>query len=162
MLDVRQFREFIVRRALQYVGLWSLAAENLVVGTALHESQQLTYIDQTTPGPGPAYGLFQMERKTYDWLVSWVQKRRPDLWSKIVMLQANAPAGVEQLWTNLALGAVMCRLRYLVVPEPLPAHDDLTALDRYYKHHYNTRAGKARYGDFRRAYERAHRPRAAS
>ena len=38
-LDLQQLRVDIVRRSLTHIGLWSQAAENLVLGTALTESR---------------------------------------------------------------------------------------------------------------------------
>src|SRR3954469_3472805 len=61
---VAQFRNFVVRPILDYLGLASPAAENLLVGTALYESG-LEALDQWTgPGDatlGPAFGIYQIE-----------------------------------------------------------------------------------------------------
>jgi hypothetical protein len=59
-----QVRDYVIRPALQRVGLWSPAAEQLVFGTGLVETGY-NWLDQTTPGPGPAYGPWQMEEPTH-------------------------------------------------------------------------------------------------
>jgi hypothetical protein len=154
-LDPKQFREYVVRPTLKYIGLWSEAAENLVVGTAIQESG-LRYVDQTYPGPGPAYGVYQMERPTYNDHLRWVQRERPDLAAKLESLKGVWPAGVLQLHTNLAYGAAMCRLHYLRVKAPLPAANDIQGLAEYWKQYYNTPLGKGRPSQFVRAYRAAH------
>ena len=155
MLDVTQFREYVVRPTLKYMGLWSEAAENLVVGTAIQESG-LRYLDQTTPGPGPAYGIYQMERATHDALLKWVQTNYPALFARLEALKGVHPTGVEQMHTNLAYGAAMCRLHYYKVKEPIPAANDLMGLAKFYKKYYNTYLGKATPEQFVRKYRAAH------
>lgn len=157
VLDLKQFREYVVRPTLQYMGLWSEAAENLVVGTAIQESG-LRYLDQLSPGPGPAYGVYQMERRTHDALLAWVQKRRADLAGRLEALKGVWPQGVDQMRTNLAYGAAMCLLHYVRTGEPLPPANDVQAMARFWKKHYNTRLGKGRPEQFVRAYEAAHTP----
>lgn len=156
MLDPKQFREYIVRPTLQYLGLWSEAAENLVVGTAIQESG-LRYVDQLSPGPGPAYGIYQMERPTHDSLLAWVQKTKPDIAGKLEALKSVWPPGYQQLHTNLAYGAAMCRLHYLRAGGDLPQADDIEGLAKLWKRVYNTPKGKGKIHQFVRAYLAAHR-----
>lgn len=155
MLDPKQFREYVVRPTLQYLGLWSEAAENLVVGTAIQESG-LRYVDQTYPGPGPAYGVYQMEKATYNSHLQWLRKERPDLAGRIEALAGVWPPGVQQLTTNLAYGAAMCRVHYLRVKDPLPAANDIPGLAQYWKDYYNTHLGKGKPSQFVKAYRAAH------
>lgn len=155
MLDPKQFREFVVRPTLRYLNLWTQAAENLVVGTAIQESG-LRYVDQLTPGPGPAYGVFQIEKATHDDLLRWVQRTRPDLAGRLESLKGVHPPGVDQLHTNLAYGAAMCRLYYLRTGKPLPEADDIEGMAAFWKRHYNTFKGKGRPDQFIRAYLAAH------
>ncbi|MGH6742988.1 MAG: hypothetical protein ACREDY_28850, partial [Bradyrhizobium sp.] len=70
-LDPSQVREYVIRPALQRLNAWTQAAENLVLGVAMHESR-LRYIDQLdwAGKPGPAFGLWQMEAPTHNDL--WV------------------------------------------------------------------------------------------
>jgi hypothetical protein len=48
-------------------------------------------------------------------------------------------AGTMQV--NDRYAAAMCRIRYLRVPAPLPAPDDIQAMANYWKEHYNTPLG---------------------
>jgi hypothetical protein len=48
-------RQYVIRPTLQRLGLWSLAAENLLLGTAAQESKLGYYLHQLE---GPALGLY--------------------------------------------------------------------------------------------------------
>lgn len=151
MIDVEQFRAAVVGPALRHLGLWSPAAENLVVGTALAESG-LTYLTQL--GGGPALGPFQMEPATHaDIWDNWL-RYRPDLGWTAAMLRAGWPDGAAQLRTNWLYAAAMCRLHYRRAPEPLPDADDVVGLAYYWKEHYNTRLGAGVPTKFVDAYNR--------
>jgi len=63
-----QLRGDIVYPTLHYIGLWSDAAETLILGTIAQESRCGEYVKQV--GGGPALGICQMEPATHDdiWL----------------------------------------------------------------------------------------------
>lgn len=144
-LNVGQFRELVIRPTLQQIGLHSDAAELLVLGTGIVESN-LTFLHQNG---GPALGIFQMEPATHDWL-SGELGTRPS-WAKLKVafnLIETGQAPLDQLVTNLAYATAMCRLRYYIVPTPLPAADDLDGLGEYWKHWFNTDKGSGVAGVF--------------
>ncbi len=58
-MDTRQFRDFIVRPALQQINAWTLNAEQLVMATAMAESG-LFFVQQI--GRGPARGFSKWSR----------------------------------------------------------------------------------------------------
>jgi hypothetical protein len=136
MLDVKQFREIVIRPALKLIKLWSPEAEELLLGTALQESR-LQYLKQL--GSGPALGVFQMEPRTHDDIWKNYLKYKPDLAKSVAKLShsVNAPS----LATDLLYAAAMCRVHYLRVPERLPAEGDIQGQARYWKDHYNTYLG---------------------
>jgi len=146
-IDVCQLREYVVRPALQRIEPiipWSQKAENLVIGTGIHESQ-IRYVDQLADGPGPAYGIFQMERLTYEdiWktyvpIVSGLRAKLLDL----AGFDALALPPVTELHGNLFFAAAMCRVFYRRISAALPAADDAPAMARYWKRYYNTPLGK--------------------
>jgi len=151
MLDIAQFRQNIVRPVLTDLGLHSLAAENLVVGTAVQESN-LHYLRQL--GQGPARGLYQMEPRTHD-----------DLWASYIVYRAELRRRIEaflvkdqdrhaQLAWNLAYATAMCRVHYARVPERLPEASDVQGLARYWKQYYNTPRGRGTVAEFADKYER--------
>jgi hypothetical protein len=150
-LDLRQFHDFVVRPALRHAGLDEPARVRLVTGTALVESG-LRYIDQIAPGPGPAYGPFQMERATHNdlWQRFLAAPRHLDLASKIKDLSVGAIDPVAQMHGNHYYAAAMCAVHYLRAPGALPAADDLPAMARMWKVYYNTRLGAGRIEDFLR------------
>ncbi|MBF0583887.1 MAG: hypothetical protein HQL80_06570 [Magnetococcales bacterium] len=136
-MDPKQLRELVIRPTLQRLELWSEAAEELVLGTAIQESG-LRYLQQL--GGGPARGLWQMEKPTHD-----------DIWQNF--LHGRAKLGLSilgpyvkpdhaRLGWDLAYGCAMCRVHYLRCPTALPNAGDLDAQAVYWKRWYNTPLGK--------------------
>lgn len=143
-MDVEQFRLYVIRPALQRTDLWSPSAENLVLGTGLQESR-LSYVDQLTPGPGPAYGLFQMEAATYSDIWDNYLPSQPLLASRLKNMAGFdelAIPPVEELWGNNFFSAAMCRVHYRRVPASLPPSTYAMEMARYWKTYYNTSLGK--------------------
>lgn len=147
-LSVRQFRLHVVRPTLHALELWSPAAEALVIGTAVHESGGLKFIDQVT-GPnddtlGPAYGFFQIERGTYEDLTKRFLEipKYHRYRNRLSLFRSPEPDPLMQLAGNHFFSAAVCRLIYYSKDPPLPDADDLPALAAYWKLHYNTPEGK--------------------
>ena len=63
MVKTDQLAKYVIRPALQAVGLHSLAAEQLLLGTAAAGDQSA---DVCPPGARPGVGIFQMEPATHD------------------------------------------------------------------------------------------------
>lgn len=122
--------------------LFSEAAVELLLGTALKESGGLRWRVQLSGGP--ARGLFQMERATYDDIWTNYLAFRPPLSDAIKL--ACTPAGgalsFDQITQDDAYAALMARLKYLRVPAALPPAGDLQAQAQYWKTYYNTNLGK--------------------
>jgi len=137
------FRQHVIRPTLTEIGLWSEAAEILLLGTALIESRLYNLVQIQ----GPAVGIFQIEPRTHDDIWENYLKFRDDLHSKILALRAPVPTAHEQLITNLGYAAAMARLVYRRSPDPLPEPDDYAAMGRYWKKIYNTHLGS---GDARK------------
>lgn len=148
MLNIKQFRELIIKPTLLKLGMYSQAAENLVLGTATQESN-LYNIKQI--GGGPALGVFQMEPATHKDL--WIYLDRKPLMAQSVRSIASAGYSGTTVPPNEMIGnfnyaCAMCRIQYYRRPEPLPDADDLAGLAKYYKIFYNTRLGAATVDDF--------------
>ena len=154
MIDASQFREYIVRPALQYMEMHSEAAENLIMGTAAQESH-LTYIHQLDGGP--ALGFFQMEPRTHDdiW-VSYIAYRAPIRDRLNSMLPPGTTDDNRQLalMSNLFYATAMCRVHYRRVPASLPDADDIQGMAEYWKQYYNTPLGKGTVEEFVNNYEK--------
>ncbi|MEO5364675.1 MAG: hypothetical protein H7838_13810 [Magnetococcus sp. DMHC-8] len=136
-LDPQQLRDLVIRPTLQRLDLWSDAAEELVLGTAIQESG-LRYLQQL--GGGPARGLWQMERPTHD-----------DIWQNF--LHGRTKLGLNilgpyvkpdhaRLASDLAYACAMCRVHYLRCPDMLPSAGDIDGQAAYWKAWYNTPLGK--------------------
>jgi len=138
----------VIRPALEKLGMWSTAAEELVLGTAIVESS-LIYLRQH--GDGPALGLWQVEPATHDDLYANYLSYRQELSALLMELRAPALSLEENLASNLMYGAAVCRLCYYRQPEALPEAGDLEGQAAFWKQHYNTPPGAGTVGKYMRA-----------
>lgn len=136
MLNIQQFREWVIVPALDAISLNSVAAQELLLGTALQESR-LTYLAQIR---GPALGVFQMEPATHDDIWLSFLSYKPDLSRALQNISAKQTP--KELATNLLYAAAMCRVHYYRVSAPLPEAGAINAQAAYWKAHYNTPRGK--------------------
>lgn len=132
-----QLREYIIRPVLNRIGLYSEAAEELLMLTAATESLCGEYIHQVG---GPALGIFQMEPRTHDDIWDNFLKYKPALASHIKVYGRLA----QQLPGNLYYACAMARIHYLRVKSRLPSAVDVDGLAQYWKDHYNTHLGAGR------------------
>ena len=152
MLNILQFRLNVVRPVLEAIGGHSMAAENLVLGTALQESN-LHYLRQLAEGP--ARGLFQMEPATHDDIWDNYLAYRNELADQVSSFLVPGRDRFGQLVWNLGYACAMCRVHYQRVPEPLPDATDIQGLAAYWKRHYNTAQGKGTIQEFVEKFEQA-------
>ena len=157
MVDPSQFRSLVVVDTLIKMGMWSQASENLLVGTALVESN-LTYIKQL--GGGPAVGFFQMEPNTAIDIANRYMTHREQLGDRFARAvnvisstsidwgNVNGHDLVTKLICDMRFACAMARLRYWMVSAPLPDADDIEGLAQYWKDHYNTAQGAGKVSDF--------------
>lgn len=134
MINPGQFRQFVIDPTLKHIGLYSEAASNLLLGTALVESR-LTFLKQS--GAGPALGVFQIEPATFDDVYLRYLRSHPIIEARVRQLVMDAWDPLEQLAMNHALGCAVARCRYLYAPPALPGADDTQALAAYWVKHYN-------------------------
>jgi len=135
----------------------------LVYRTALVESLNFEYTRQK--GGGPARGFWQIEPATAEDLLfrylarsSKTDLRRGiaratgmhGMWAftndaHIIRSEGHVPTGFlkHYLETNIALGIMLCRLRYWTQPGsgPIPPADEIVAQAEYWKQWYNTPGG---------------------
>ena len=144
-LNVEQIRVFIVRPVCKFLGLWSEAAEELLMGTAAQESH-FSYVDQLDGSRqyvlGPALGLWQMEPATERDLFINFLKYKPELKTKVEQFFGEWIPGCPPLMGDLHYQAALARLHYYRVKEALPGVADLRGQARYWKQYYNTFRGK--------------------
>lgn len=133
------FRDEIIVPALNAINLYSQAAAELLLGTALQESK-LVYRRQI--GGGPARGLFQMEMATHDDIHANYLKYRSSLRNAVLHLKSSLTAKAEaELTDNDAYAAAMARVLYKRAPKALPQAGDVPGMAAYWKQYYNTPLG---------------------
>jgi hypothetical protein len=139
-VDPRAFSTTIIRPSLISISEWSSPAEQLLLGTAIHESGRFRYRKQIH---GPALGLFQMEPVTHDDIWKTFLSYRPSLASKVSALLSSPTADkLHELEFNDQYASAMARIKYLRGGVPLPSLNDIPAMANYWKRFYNTPLGK--------------------
>lgn len=137
-----QIRELIIKPSLQSICLYNDAAEILVYGTGLLESNYLA-LKQVH---GPALGYWQMQPDTHADIKKWLNLRMNS--ALLDRLLASCyytalPSDDQTLVHNMRYACLLSRLQYFRVKTPLPRSDDAEGLAKYYILHYNC-GGKAR------------------
>lgn len=150
-MNVKDFRMQVVRPTLKHLDVWTQASENLLVGTAVQESN-LDYLVQM--GGGPALGVFQMEPATHKDIWRYLSEINPTLGEALKPLSAAWPVNDQQLVTNLSYATAIARVRFWMVPDPLPGADDIEGLAQYWKTHYNTYLGAGKPEEWSEKYRR--------
>lgn len=148
MINVRQLREFVIRPSLP-PGLYSMAAEELLVATIAVESNGGTYIKQKV---GPALGIYQMEPATFSDVWKYVKGSK---FHAIIMAICNfkdEPEANDMIY-NLEFATLVARMKYYRDPLPLPSYDDVDGLWLYYKRCWNTYLGKTDKEEFIKSYK---------
>jgi len=151
MIDSIQLLKFVIRPVLQNIGLWSIEAEQLVLGTACKESECGRWLKQLNNGP--ALGIYQMEPATHDDLwknFSWVRKNEEKLF-EFVGHGSRWPEAKDMVG-NLDYATAMCRVHYLRMPEPIPV--GLRKQAEYWKKFYNTPLGAGKVDEYIQSWER--------
>lgn len=148
-------RAEVVRPVLEAIdvkpGLKSERAECLVSGTGLEESK-FHYIRQHGGGPGASW--FQHELWAAEDLWDRYLRRGGNRALREAIKQFMTPQPfAAQLATNQMLACALCRVRYWMVADPLPARTDSAAMGRYWKAHYNTASGAGTAEKFAKLYE---------
>jgi hypothetical protein len=139
-VDPRSFARVVIRPSLITIALWTPAAEQLLLGTAIHESEGFRFRKQRN---GPALGIFQMEPYTHDDIWKTYLHYYPTLSAQVASLLSNPKANkLYELEFNDKYAAGMARIKYARSNAPVPAVNDIPGMAAYWKRHYNTYLGK--------------------
>lgn len=142
-----KFQQEIIRPVLAKMGGSNLAAEELLLGTAVQESLNFKYRRQM--GNGPARSYYQMEPATHDdiWqnYLKYNAKRAELVASFLSSPTANKH---DELETNDEYATAMARVHYMRVKEALPKQGDIQAQANYWKQYYNTPLGKGKPAEY--------------
>lgn len=131
------FLNTIIDPALQAIDLWSQAAAELLLGTALQESG---LIHRRQIGGGPALGLLQIEPTTYqDIHQNYLRYplRSTLLNRTLAVARRSEWPEAEWLVTHDHFSVAVARIKYLRVPHELPLAGDVDAMAWYWKGWYN-------------------------
>lgn len=139
MIDIEHLRDYVIAPTLKDLGLYSKAAERLIIGTAIVESN-LQYLRQI--GGGPARGVYQCELRTHKDIWDNFLKYKKDLSQMVSTFLTGHEAPENQLYGNLYYATAICRIHYLRVKAPLPASEDFEGMAQYHKKYYNSVLGK--------------------
>ena len=142
-------RHAVIKPTLAKIGLWPLSAENLLMGTAAHESRLGYYLKQVN---GPALGIYQIEPATHRDVWANFLKYKDELKTKVNSLATKEPSLDENLIYNLAYATAIARIIYFRVSQKMPEANDLQGLAEYWKEHYNTHLGKGTVAEFIKNY----------
>lgn len=127
----------VIKITLTPADMWSQEAEDLLVGTAIHESAGMKRITQY--GGGPALSYFQMEPDTLNDLYDNYLKFHLDKKKLLDELKIPRMNLEENLLTNLPFAIMAARLQYYRRPEPIPTTIEGQAT--YWKTFWNTHLG---------------------
>ncbi|WP_395735916.1 hypothetical protein [Prosthecobacter sp.] len=129
-----------IRPALNKIGNGGADAEELLLGTAIQESQ-LRHRHQI--GGGPAVGLFQMEPATHNDIWSNYLAYHKALAAQVTGLMTSPTANkITELANNDKYAAAMARVHYLRRHAQIPHAGDIAAMAACWKRYWNTHLGK--------------------
>jgi hypothetical protein len=144
------FQCSIIQPTLRFLGLWRLAADELLLGTAIIESN---LIHRRQIG-GPARGFFQMEPRTHDDIWENFLKYRAQLADRVRrLLTSERDDRLVELEINDKYACAMARVHYLRVSAPLPQTGNVAAMAAYWKLHYNTLRGRGEVPEYIRRWK---------
>jgi hypothetical protein len=134
VLNIEQLRELIVRPTLQAINLYSSQAEDLLIGTAIIESD-LAYLAQVPHSV--ARGLWMCEQSTYSDLLYRLNLQKARYERVLTCLGMDAlPVKYDYLAGNLYASCIFARLKYLDAPGEIPS--TLEEQGRYWSRFYQT------------------------
>lgn len=141
MIPPKQFLDHVITPVLSVMAsvnpaLGHPTAPRLLLGTAVRESG-IEALEQS--GSGPALSMFQIEPTTFDWLWRDHVLVHSRLGAAVGRFLFQGIAPIDQLPGNQHLACAIARLRYWVVPELLPAPDDVDGMASYWGRHYQTK-----------------------
>lgn len=142
-MDSKQLSDLVIRPTLELLDefnpkLNTLASVNLLLGTVAQESSMGHYLKQIH---GPALGIYQIEPATHKDITGRYLVRPANLALMVAIKRLTCVDGFvgrdTELIYNLRYATAICRIRYWMVPESMPEHDDIEGLGQYWDDHYN-------------------------
>ncbi len=157
-MNAQQLLDYIIKPTLEYMGgnYNSKNAQMLLLATAAIESKCGYYIKQIN---GPALGIWQMEPETHSDIWSECDACYKELGQRVIKLSLVGNQsddcgfdGDADLIESPKYACAMARLKYSMDKEPLPPHNEIFEIYRYYKRIYNTPLGASTFEKFKSAW----------
>lgn len=136
-IEPKHLLDYVINPVLRDLGLWSVPAAQLVLGTACQESQCGRWLHQV--GGGPARGVYQCEPDTHDDIWMNYLVFHGALADKVMHWAIGEGDLASELEGNLYYATAMCRVHYYRAPEALPK--SLAKQAMLWKLRYNTPLG---------------------
>ncbi len=142
-------RQLVIRDTLKYLGEWSQAAENLLVGTAIQESGLGFSLKENR-----RLGIYHISPSAHRAVWDHHLVHHPEL-ASLVRGLAGQHAFIRdphgELLSNLKYATAIAWCIYRKAGQSLPEAEDLDALGRFWQQHYHAKpCGRA--SDFVRNY----------
>jgi hypothetical protein len=135
----RQQLRRLIEEVLKELELYSEAAVEQLMLTCAVESNLGTWLWQLETET--AQGIFQMEPTTEKDIWKNFLKYKPELAARVKEVAGDG-SDLFALKANLVYQIAMARVHYLRVKAPLPDANNVEAMAKYWKDHYNTKLGK--------------------
>ena len=142
MINKHQIRQ-LIKETLLELDLFSEDAVNLLMGTMAQESDFGTYIKELRGGDGLSF--FRMTPYMHA-AVCENLKSRESLTKKIKQTCSVSKLSFEFLLYNIKYAICLAAVFYSMQEDPIPTSID--GYSKYWKEHYNTRAGKGTISQF--------------
>ncbi len=141
-ITASDLKQYVIQPTLEYLGMYSSAAEKLLLGTAAQESGFDPFC-QTDPDSRKncpdGLGIYQISSEEHRRIWDNYLAFRPDLASLVRGLASQhlfLQAPDQELRNNLAYSTAIAWIIYLESEDPLPAADDADGLGHYWQSHF--------------------------
>lgn len=132
-----ELRDYVIKPTLKYLGVYSEAAVNLLLGTAAQESGLGSHLKQ---GKQQALGLYQIHPRTHTAIWDNYLAKQPDLASKVRGLASQhefLSHPHAELATNLAYATAVAWIIYSRNNAKISDDDDVEDLADTWQRHYH-------------------------
>ena len=156
IIKSEHFKNYVVIPTLELLAdyderLNTQASVELMMGTAAQESHIGYWLNQMNGGPGR--GIYSIEPDTSEDIWRYLMREdKSDLKQVVSELAAGDSDLESQLTTNLMYATALARIKFWMIPEPIP--EDLEGQAAYWKSHYNTPAGRGTVVEYLESYRK--------
>lgn len=141
-LNCDYIKSQLINSAFMALNMWSPEAVTLGLLTIANESDFGTYRKQIG---GSALSICQIEQNTFNDIVRYLNTRDDLLQVILTLTKQSRLPDFSYLANSQAdlLSVALMRIKYYMIPTPIPPENDIIAIANYYKTYYNTAQGQA-------------------